>query len=88
MFAPGGIQSQTVERNPANNIEPKTASLSGGLDTEATQVKKSEIYRLEIWRDNRQQSIVPVSQPQITIGRKSQKIASDIQLDGDPEISR
>ncbi|HEX8265843.1 MAG TPA: FhaA domain-containing protein [Pyrinomonadaceae bacterium] len=88
MFAPGGIQSQTVERNAANNIEAKTASLSGGLDTEATQVKKRELYRLEIWRDNRQQSVVPVFQPQISIGRKSQKIASDIQLDGDPEISR
>ncbi|MDQ4122595.1 MAG: FHA domain-containing protein [Acidobacteriota bacterium] len=88
MFAPGGMQPKVVERNTPNNFAPKTDSSSGGLDNEATQVKKRELYRLEIWRGNQQLSVTPVFQQQITIGRKSQKIASDIQLDGDPEISR
>lgn len=88
MLAQGGIQAQTTDRNTSPNFAPKTDSLSGGLDNEATQVKKRELYRLEIWRGAQQQSVVPIFQPQITIGRKSQKIASDIQLDGDPEISR
>lgn len=92
MFAPsggGGANTQTAERTEtSSNLPPKTASLSGNLDNEATQVKRRELYRLEIWRDNQRQSVIPIYQPQITIGRKSQKIASDVQLDGDPEISR
>ena len=88
MFAPGGINMQHAERDLANNAEAKTTSLSGTLDNEATQVKRRELYRLEIWHGNQRQSVIPVYQPQITIGRKSQKIASDVQLDADPEISR
>lgn len=88
MIGQGGIQPQITERNTTSNFVPKTDSLTGSLDIEATQVKKRELYRLEIWRGNQQQSVVPIFQQQITIGRKSQKIASDIQLDGDPEISR
>jgi hypothetical protein len=89
MFAPGGAVTQTTERTETNSgLAPKTASLTGNLDNEATEVKRRELYRLEIWRDNQRQSVIPIYQPQITIGRKSQKIASDVQLDGDPEISR
>ena len=55
---------------------------------EATRVHQRELYRLEIWRDNQRQAVVPIFKDEISIGRKSSKIASDIQLDGDPEISR
>jgi hypothetical protein len=89
MFAPSGAVTQTTERSETNSgFVSKTAALTGNLDNEATEVKRRELYRLEIWRDNQRQSVIPVHQPQITIGRKSQKIASDVQLDGDPEISR
>ena len=55
---------------------------------EATRVHVRELYRLEIWRDNQRQAVVPIFKDEISIGRKSSKITSDIQLDGDPEISR
>lgn len=55
---------------------------------EATRVHQRELYRLEIWRDNQRQAVVPIFKDEISIGRKSSKITSDIQLEGDPEISR
>lgn len=57
-------------------------------DNEATRVHKRELYRLEIWRNNQRQAVSPISQDEISIGRKSNKITSDVMLDGDPEISR
>ena len=89
--APAAFDSNNV--NPAvlqsNNLsQAANKPATGSLDNEATEVKRRELYRLEIWRHNQRQSVEPIYQPQITIGRKSQKIASDIQLADDPEISR
>ena len=76
--------------SPSSNddLTRVTAKSSASPDRDATEVQKRELYRVEIWRDNQRQTVVPVNQQQISIGRKSQKIASDLQLEGDPEISR
>ena len=58
---------------------------------EMTHVQKRqmpELYRLEIWRGGVRQSVVPVYQNEISIGRGSKSKPVDIALDGDPEISR
>jgi serine/threonine protein kinase len=70
-----------------NQSAPIAQQKAPAISIKATENNSPPLYRLEIWRGNQQQSVVPVFQPQITIGRKSQKIASDIPLD-DPEISR
>lgn len=85
VFAP----TPNFQQQPPNQASiEQMPNQTGGLDTEATQVKKRELYRLEVWRNNQRQMVVPVFQPQISIGRKSVKIPSDIQLEGDPEVSR
>lgn len=57
---------------------------------EMTHVQKRvvELYKLEIWRGGVRQSVVPVYQREISVGRGSKSKPVDISLPGDPEISR
>ncbi|MDQ6787676.1 MAG: DUF3662 and FHA domain-containing protein [Acidobacteriota bacterium] len=58
---------------------------------EMTHVQKrpeAELYRLEIWRDGVRQTVLPIFQNQISIGRGSKSKPVDVALTGDPEISR
>jgi hypothetical protein len=57
---------------------------------EMTHVQKrsNELYRLEIWRGGVRQTVVPIFQNEISIGRGSKSKPVDIPLAGDPEISR
>jgi len=47
-----------------------------------------ELYSMEVWRDGVRESVVPISKPEITIGRGSRSITVDLPLKGDPEVSR
>jgi hypothetical protein len=47
-----------------------------------------ELYAVEIWRDGVREAVVPITKPEITIGRGSRSITVDLPLKGDPEISR
>lgn len=57
---------------------------------EKTQVKKrlTELYRLEIWRGGVRQSVMPVYENRIGVGRGSKSKNVEVTLEGDPEISR
>ena len=61
-----------------------------GDSEEMTHVNKrtTELYKLEIWRGGVRQTVVPVFQNEISIGRGSKSKPVDIPLAGDPEISR
>jgi hypothetical protein len=52
------------------------------------QKRQTELYRLEIWRENVRQNVVSVFQNELSIGRGSKSKPVDIMLPGDPEISR
>jgi hypothetical protein len=47
-----------------------------------------ELYSMELWREGMRQAVVPITKPEITIGRGSRSVAVDLPLKGDPEISR
>lgn len=47
-----------------------------------------ELYSVEVWRDGVREAVVPVTKPEITIGRGSRTITVDLPLKGDPEVSR
>jgi Protein of unknown function (DUF3662)/FHA domain len=58
---------------------------------EMTAVKPrtvAELYKLEIWRSNVRQNVIPIYQKEIVIGRGSKSKPVDIPLTGDVEISR
>lgn len=91
----GGQTSQNnypPQTTPSANIQQHVPNLPPPAqdEEEATQVKKraAELYRLEIWRNGVRQTIVPVFQNEISIGRGSRSKPVDIPLAGDPEISR
>ncbi len=47
-----------------------------------------ELYSIEVWREGVRQAVVPISKPEITVGRGSRSISVDLPLKGDPEVSR
>jgi hypothetical protein len=65
---------------------------TGAEPTEGEQTvvrsRPKELYSIEVWREGVRQSVVPISQGEISVGRGSRSIAVDLPLKGDPEISR
>jgi pSer/pThr/pTyr-binding forkhead associated (FHA) protein len=57
---------------------------------EVTRVRArpAELYSVEVWRGGVRQSVVPVTKPEITIGRGSKSTTVDLPIKGDPEVSR
>ena len=47
-----------------------------------------ELYSIEVWKDGVREAVVPITKPEITIGRGSRSITVDLPLKGDPEVSR
>jgi hypothetical protein len=78
---------------PASQYEqaPQAAPLpSEEAGEEMTHVQKrtTELYKIEIWRAGVRQTVIPVYQREISVGRGSKSKPVDIPLPGDPEISR
>ncbi|MER3429216.1 MAG: hypothetical protein C4334_14215 [Pyrinomonas sp.] len=81
--------STTVTPRPLQEA-PTARDDSTVAEGEATVVRKRpvELYSIEIWRDGVRQKVVPISKPEITIGRGSRSVTVDLPITGDPEISR
>lgn len=52
------------------------------------QKRQTELYRLEIWQNGVRQSVIPIFEKEISIGRGSRSKPVNVALGGDPEISR
>ena len=63
---------------------------STGEQNEQTVVRPrvKELFTVEVWKDGVRESVVPITKPEITIGRGSRSITVDLPLKGDPEASR
>jgi hypothetical protein len=61
-----------------------------GSEGEQTVVRPRivTLYSIEVWREGVRQNVLPITKPEITIGRGSRSIAVDLPIKGDPEISR
>ncbi len=75
---------------PPVNLPQQVSPIPESEGEEMTQVKKrlAELYKLEIWQNGIRQTIVPVFNNEVVIGRGSKSKPVDIPLTGDPEISR
>ena len=62
----------------------------GGESSEQTVVRPriTVLYSIEVWKDGVRETVMPITKPEITIGRGSRSITVDLPLKGDPEISR
>ncbi|MCU1288385.1 MAG: hypothetical protein JWN60_614 [Acidobacteria bacterium] len=85
-FIPNQVLPPTV---PQLNVSQPIAPVAEDNE-EMTHVhkRKTELYRLEVWRGGVRQSVLPIYQNEISLGRGSKSKPVDVSLPGDPEISR
>jgi hypothetical protein len=57
-------------------------------DSTVVRPRITVLFNVEVWRAGVRQSVVPISKPEITIGRGSRSVSVDLPLKGDPEVSR
>ena len=57
-------------------------------DSTVVRPRITILFNIEVWRAGVRQSVVPISKPEITIGRGSRSVSVDLPLKGDPEVSR
>jgi hypothetical protein len=67
-----------------------TGDLLETPESEQTIVRPrvTELFSVEVWKDGVRQLVVPISKPEITIGRGSRSVTVDLPLKGDAEVSR
>ncbi len=93
---PNFVQNQTIySSQPPPTVRqmnvPQISQYQANDGEEMTHVQKrpaKELYKLEIWRDGVRQTVLPIYQTEISIGRGSKSKPVDVALTGDPEISR
>ena len=77
---------------PGMTPDEITAALQSSEPAEGEQTivrpRIEELYSVEIWRAGTREAVVPITKPEITIGRGSRSVSVDLPLKGDPEISR
>jgi hypothetical protein len=77
-------------RERADGSQSDSEPGEGGEAGEQTVVRPriQELYSVEVWRDGVREAVVPITKPEITIGRGSRSITVDLPIKGDPEVSR
>jgi FHA domain/Protein of unknown function (DUF3662) len=94
----------TVTARPSNDNQMMKTSLPGMTPDQISAALESneppegeqtivrprieELFSVEVWREGVRQAVLPITKPEITIGRGSRSVSVDLPLKGDPEISR
>lgn len=86
-LSPGGEPAADGTGAAASEADT-AADQDGGSDVTLVRPRAVDLYSIELWREGVRQSVVPITKPEITIGRGSRTVAVDLPLKGDPEISR
>jgi hypothetical protein len=88
---PAALTTSTGTAAPAAAPESdgdESAAETEGADITVVRPRVVELYAIELWREGVRQTVVPITKPEITIGRGSKSVEVDLPLKGDPEISR
>lgn len=87
--------TMVTARPTAAEIGTATPDAAESPDTESPESEVTrvsprivELYAVELWRGGVRQTVVPITKPEITIGRGSKSVAVDLPIKGDPEVSR
>jgi hypothetical protein len=88
--APVNLNDTIRERADGSRGDTESGDSEGGELGEQTVVRPriQTLYSVELWRDGMREAVVPITKPEITIGRGSRSITVDLPLKGDPEVSR
>lgn len=87
------VRPATASANTATGVVAAEAGVDSSADAEGADItvvrpRVVELFSIELWREGVRQSVVPITKPEITIGRGSKSVSVDLPLKGDPEISR
>jgi len=90
------VRPATAAAGTTTSVEPAaaeaTADISAGeseaADITVVRPRVVELFSIALWREGVRQTVVPITKPEITIGRGSKSVTVDLPLKGDPEISR
>jgi hypothetical protein len=72
----------------ADSTNPTGTAAQAEEDSTVVRPRVTILFNVEIWRGGVRQSVVPISKPEITVGRGSRSVTVDLPLKGDPEVSR
>lgn len=67
---------------------PATTTEQPEDDSTMVRPRVVTLFNVEVWRAGVRQAVVPITKPEITIGRGSRSVSVDLPLKGDPEVSR
>ncbi|MEP6636056.1 MAG: FhaA domain-containing protein [Acidobacteriota bacterium] len=81
----GGL---TSAQTPNFNDTLRETAEEASSEQTVVRSRVPELYTIELWKDGVREALVPISKPEITIGRGSRSVNVDLPLKGDPEISR
>jgi hypothetical protein len=85
------------QKMEAQGATPSTSDVEESADADAeapenevtrVSARPVELYSIEVWRGGVRQTVVPVTKPEVTIGRGSKSVSVDVAVKGDPEVSR
>ena len=89
------VRPATAGANTATGVMPTSSEAVAestadveGADITVVRPRVVELFSIELWREGVRQTVVPITKPEITIGRGSKSVTVDLPLKGDPEISR
>jgi hypothetical protein len=85
---PSANLNDTIRERIDGSTDDSEPGQSEQSEQTVVRPRIKELYSVEIWKDGVRESVVPVTKPEITIGRGSRSITVDLPLKGDPEISR
>ncbi|MCA1849831.1 MAG: FHA domain-containing protein [Acidobacteria bacterium] len=84
------VTARPAEQEPSSAPPDAAAADAEAAESEVTRVtaRPVALYSVEVWRGGVRQTVVPITKPEITIGRGSRSISVDLPIKGDPEVSR
>lgn len=84
------VGSGRQESAQVPNFNDTLRETAEDVSSEQTVVRPRliELYSVELWKDGVREAVVPITKPEITIGRGSRSVTVDLPLKGDPEVSR
>ena len=85
---PINLNDTIRERADGSQGDTEADGESGSSEQTVVRPRIITLYSIEVWKDGVRESVVPITKPEITIGRGSRSITVDLPLKGDPEISR
>lgn len=85
---PSEIAALTTQQQGATATGDDGEQTETEGDVTRVSVRPVELFSVEVWQGGVRQSVLPISKPEITIGRGSRSVSVDIPLKGDPEVSR